>query len=483
MFGITRAPEINRPGLVWLNTPKPLSLAELKGRVVILDFWTFCCINCIQVLPSLRRIEEAFGDRVAVIGVHSPKFAAERKAGNVAEAVARYGIRHPVIHDPYMSLWQDYAVRAWPTLVFLSPDGQVVGQVSGEPNPEALLEGIGHMLAEFEKEGRITPGPAFLQDPPARTGSLRYPGKIKPCPGGLWAVADGGHHQIALFDDKGQEVARFGSGQEGLLDGDAAHARFASPQGLACDDKAIWVADTGNHALRRIDRASGHVTTIAGQGLRGPALRGREQAGHLLLASPWDVELAGGKVYFANAGTHQLAVYDPESDSIALAAGSGGENIIDGLAERALLAQPSGLSLSPNGKQLYFADSETSAIRRLDLDSGEVETLVGTGLFDFGLEDGDFADALLQHPLGLVALEDAVLVADSYNNALRRLDLASRRVETIPWGDCADALCLPLGEPAGIAVAAPNRLLLSDSNNHRILDINLSLNTYCTWRD
>ena len=265
-----------------------------------------------------------------------------------------------------------------------------------------------------------------------------------------------------------------------MIDGEANQASFHSPQGLAADERFIWVADTGNHALRRIDWASGAVATIAGNGGRGPILRTPEPAQGSQLASPWDVELANGMVYIANAGTHQLAIYHPASDLLAVAAGTGGENLRDGPAAHALLAQPSGLALQ--GNSLYFADSETSAIRRLDLAEGVVETLVGQGLFDFGAEDGPFEGALLQHALGLAIDEDgSVLVADSYNGLIRRLDPASRQASTLDIGDCRDAVCLPAGEPAGIAFAGPGRLLLSDTNNHRIIEIDLKSGTYGRW--
>jgi len=326
----------------------------------------------------------------------------------------------------------------------------------------------------------VRPGHPLLANPQPVNKRLLFPGKIKSDGRGGWLVADGGHHQIVLFDDDGQEVRRWGGGQPGLRDGDAASALFRSPQGLAADGDFIWVADTGNHALRRIDRRDGGVTTIAGDGRRGPILRGGDAAGTVRLASPWDAETAGGKVYLANAGTHQLAVYDPASDRLAVAAGTGGENLRDGPSEHALLAQPSGLAL--HGASLYFADSEISAIRKLDLNTGDVETLVGQGLFDFGDADGSFDEALLQHALGVAADDSGGLwVADSYNGLIRHLDPVSRRVATQSPGNCADTVCLPFAEPAGIAVAGAERLLLSDTNNHRIVEINLAAGTYRQW--
>lgn len=488
MFGISRAPEINRPGLVWFNTPSPLSLADLRGRVVILDFWTYCCINCIQVIPTLQMIEERFPTEVAVIGVHSPKFAAERLAGNVAQAIARYGIGHPVVHDPAMSLWQDYGVRAWPTLVFLSPDGYVIGQLPGEPNPDALIPGIGDMVRQFMEQGELSPAALPRPSTDAAGGRLCFPGKIKACPGPAgeqqWAVADAGHHQIVVFDDGGKEVVRYGSGNCGFADGSASAATFHSPQGLTCDSRSIWVADTGNHALRRIDRETGSVTTLAGLGRRGAVLRHPEPGEGTPLASPWDLEKIGRSLYFANAGSHQIGRYDMTDGSLRPIAGTGGENIVDGSSDQALLAQPSGLAAGPGGGTLYFADAETSSIRLLQLEEPpRVKTLVGQGLFAFGHQNGVFDQALLQHPLGVAVGADMVLVADSYNGILRRLDLASRQVEDVPMGECQDRLCRPLNEPAGVAIAGPNRVLVSDTNNHRIVEIDRAAGVYRTWAE
>lgn len=486
MFGISRAPEINRPGLVWFNTPRPLSLADLRGRIGVLDFWTYCCINCMQVLPTLARIEATFPNEVAVIGVHSPKFPAERKAANVAQAIARYGIRHPVAHDPTMTLWEDYAVRAWPTLVFLSPDGYVIGQMGGEPNPEALIEGLRDMIRQFTEQGELAPAPLPVAVAEVSGSRLRFPGKIKACPGtggaSAWAVADTGHHQIAVFDDDGSEIARHGSREAGFTDGPSTTAHFCAPQGLCCDERSIWVADTGNHALRRIDRATGQVETVAGLGRRGPPLRYPEPGKGAALASPWDVERVGGSLFFANAGTHQIGVFDLEQGKVRPIAGTGGEGIVDGPAAHAQLAQPSGLALATDGQILYFVDAETSSVRQLSL-TGEptVTTLVGQGLFAFGYENGPFDQALLQHPLGIAIDGQAILVADSYNDRLRRLDVSAGEVEDVAVGECVDELCRPTGEPAGIALAGNGRILVSDTNNHRIIEIDTAQGRYRSW--
>lgn len=466
MFGITRAPDFDRAGLEWFNVAKPLTLADLKGRLVVLDFWTFCCVNCFHVQPTLKALEAAFPTELVVIGVHSPKFAHERDPAALRQAIARYGITHPVVHDPHMMLWDEYCVRAWPTLALISPDGFVIGELAGEPHPDLLLQGIGDMVRQFFDRGELRPQAMALKPLNDAGGALRFPGKIKPCPSvdgtKLWALADTGHNQVVVFEDDGTELVRYGTGEAGWRDG-GADAAFHAPEGLACDTEAIYVADTRNHRIRRIDRASGQVTTLAGIGCRGAILRQPEPGAGMALASPWDVEIDGGLLYFANAGSHQIGALELSTGMVRPVAGSGGENILDGMADNALLAQPSGLALCPTGQGLFFADSETSAVRRLLFDGGRVETLVGAGLFEFGHINGALDRARLQHPLGVAAADGKVFVADSYNSAVRIIDLAAATIAEVESLD-------DLSEPAGIAADGPARLLISDTNNHRIVE-------------
>ncbi len=485
MEGEVRAPETDVPGLVWFNTPAPLALKDMRGRLVILDFWTFGCINCMHILPTLRRVEEAYPEDVVVIGVHSPKFAAERDPAQVAAAIRRYGIVHPVAHDPDFKLWRAYAVRAWPTLVFVAPDGSVLGQQAGEPDPERLLAGIKDALDDWRAGGKLKPAAlvrAAAPEPPRR---FLFPGKLKPVPGTprRWALADGGHHQIVLLNEDGGELARLGSGHAGRGDGAATEASFNGPQGLIATDAAIYVADTGNHLIRRIDIASGAVATLSGTGHRGRALGAPAPALQTALASPWDLEIDGNRLLIANAGTHQLGVLDLAEGSLAALAGTGAEAIVDGPAAEAVLAQPSGLALDPEGRALYVADSESSAIRRLDLDGKRaITTVIGTGLFDFGHVNGALAEGRLQHPLGVAWWAGRLAVADTYNSVLRLIDLQAQTIADLDDGFlCADPICLLLAEPAGVIAAGPTRLLVVDTNNHRIVEVDTALRQTRTW--
>lgn len=452
-------------GKAWLNTKTPLSLEALKGHVVVLDFWTYCCINCMHVLPELGRIERAFRDApVVVIGVHSGKFDAEKDAGRIRAAMQRHGVQHPVVVDAEFNLWRRYGVKAWPTLVVIDPEGRIATMASGEPPAGALDEVIDLLLAQAETKGTLAPKRIAIDAPPApETGPLAFPGKVAVSPrGDRIAVADSAHHRVVLTDMSGQVVRVFGSGIAGSVGGDAQAAAFRYPQGLAfsADGKQLFVADTENHQLRRIDVDAARVVTIAGTGAKGTARRGGPGP-EVALRSPWALSLAGDDLYVAMAGSHQIWRHHLEDGTIEPFAGSGRESIDDGPLDEASFSQPSGLALA--GDHLYVADSEVSAVRRVDLKKGVVSTLVGTGLFDFGDRDGVGPRARLQHALGVVLRGDQLYVADTFNNKLKRLDPEARRVETVAGGEGA------LAEPGGLALLPDGQLLVADTNHHRLV--------------
>ncbi len=484
-FAANAAPEIAQPDLQWFNVEKPVSMASLRGRVVILDFWTEGCINCIHIIPILRGIEQKFPEQVAVIGVHSPKFAEEKNASSVEDAIKRYEIHHPIVHDPNLTLWKAYGVQAWPTLVIVGPDGSVLGQLAGEPDPVKFPQVIASLVDAASKNGDLKPAKLALKIEEEPKGRFLFPGKLKAVPGPKpqWVLADSGHNQIVLLDDTGADVRRFGSGKQGFSDGDASKATFDHPQGLIASNDAVFVADTGNHAIRRIDLASGAVTTLAGNGKRGTILADATAAKTTSLASPWDLEKKGDKIYFANAGTHQIGVLDTANNTVARLAGSGAENLVAGIASKSAFAQPSGLVLSKDANTLYVADAESSAIRSIDLGDASTKTLVGAGLFDFGKTDGSFSSARLQHPLGVAVDGDSLLVADTYNSRIRTLDLGKKTVAEFDGGKftCTDPICYPTREPAGIVVANSDRIFLVDTGNQRIEEYTPSTKTSRTW--
>ncbi|MFH8787284.1 NHL domain-containing thioredoxin family protein [Streptomyces roseoverticillatus] len=456
-----RAPELIGKG-GWLNTGNvDLSLADLRGRIVILDFWTFCCVNCLHVLDELRELEEKHRDTVVIIGVHSPKFVHEAEHQAVVDAVERYGVEHPVLDDPELATWKQYAVRAWPTLVVIDPEGYVVAQHSGEGHAHALEALVAELEAEHGAKGTLRRGDGPYVAPEPEATDLRFPGKAVVLPGGGFLVSDSTRHQLVEMADDGETVVRrIGSGERGFGAGS-----FNEPQGLALlPDGKVVVADTVNHALRAYDPETGVVTTIAGTGRQW--MQGQPTSGPALevsLSSPWDVAWFDERLWIAMAGVHQLWTYDPESGTVEAAAGTTNEGIVDGPLREAWFAQPSGLAASADGERLWVADSEGSAVRWVDRD-GFVHTAVGKGLFDFGHRDGDAVQALLQHPLGVTALPDgSVAIADTYNHALRRYDPASGEVTT---------LATDLREPSD-AVLVGDDVVVVESARHRLTRLRL----------
>ncbi|MER5641529.1 NHL domain-containing thioredoxin family protein [Kitasatospora sp. NPDC002227] len=465
-----RAPELVGAG-GWLNTGgKDLSLADFRGRILILDFWTFCCINCLHVLDELRELEEKHRDTVVIVGVHSPKFVHEADHQAVVDAVARYEVHHPVLDDPALVTWKQYAVRAWPTLVVIDPEGYVVAQHAGEGHAHAIERLVEELEAEHGAKGTLRRGDGPYVAPEPVAGDLKFPGKAVRLADGHFLVADSGHHSLVELAEDGETVVRrIGDGERGLVDGDKP--RFSEPQGLALVpadlglDYDVVVADTVNHALRGVRLSDGHVTTLAGTGKQwwqGSPTSG--PAREVELSSPWDVAFFDGEVWIAMAGVHQLWAYDPVAGTVRVSAGTTNEGLVDGPVAEAWFAQPSGLAVSADGEKLWVADSETSAVRWVSRETGEVHTAVGTGLFDFGHRDGAAAQALLQHPLGVTVLPDgSVAICDTYNHALRRFDPASGEVST---------LATDLREPSG-AVLVEDDLVVIESARHRLTRLRL----------
>jgi NHL repeat-containing protein len=424
-----------------------------------------------HTFPQLRKIERKYGDRVTIVGVHSPKFPAERETANLREAVLRYRIEHPVVNDRDFQVWQRFGGRAWPTLIFLDPQGRVIGKHEGELPFEQFDPLVERMLKEFEDRGTINlaVGPVALQEIQEPTRTLNFPGKVLATEDALY-IADTNHHRIVRADLGGAIQRSYGSGEPGLADGAAERAAFQQPQGMATSGSMLYVADTENHAIRAIELASGFVTTVAGTGEQalgaGAGGPGRSTA----LSSPWDLALGDRVLYIAMAGTHQVWLLDLDTGVVGPFAGTGREGLLDGALAEACFAQSSGLALVED--HLYVADSEVSAVRDVDLGSGVVSTIVGEDLFVFGDQDGEGDVVRLQHPLGITAREGILFLADSYNNRIKRLDPRRRVVTTWLGSGAAGRADGPLTsasfrEPGGVC-AGRDGLYIADTNNHRV---------------
>ena len=443
----------------WLNVDHALSLEELEGRVVVVDFWTSCCINCLHTIPILERLERRFkGKPVVVIGVHSPKFDQEREADRLRDILRDNRIEHPVAVDAQMTIWQTWGVEAWPTVAVLDTSGRVIWAGMGEPDEQDLVRVVASALEE--SKGRWALGELKgVRPEPETAGALRYPGKVLALEDGGLAVADTGHNRIVLLDKAGAVTAVVGSGLAGKLDGSFAEASFRRPQGMTEVGSDLFVADTGNHMIRRIDRKRGIVSTAAGTGEIGyQRLTGSQAlARDFALRSPWDVLHHKGLVYVALAGSHQIGVFDPAKGTVRGFAGSGHEGRQDGERWVSAFAQPS--ALATDGKELFVLDSETSSVRAVDLAKGDVRTIVGKDLFVFGDVDGEREKVRLQHPIGMAFEGGSLWVADTYNSKLKRVNPATGETKTV--------IGAGLGEPAGVS-ARGGILFVADTNNHRV---------------
>lgn len=473
--GDVNAPDFP-PGAEWINVSAPVRMADLRGKIVLLDFWTYGCINCIHVIPDLKRLEAEYPEALVVIGVHSAKFTHEGETENIRRIVRRYEVEHPVINDRDFFVWNRYGVRAWPTFVLIDPFGKVVGQLSGEPLYPRIQPIIDTMAREYGAAGVLNPAPLPQWSPELarddHTAPLRFPGKVlADVVGNRLFISDSNNNRIVVAALDTYEVLDvIGSGEEGLRDGDFATAQFFRPQGLTLAGETLYVADTENHALRAVDLAARTVTTVAGTGEQGFARDASGPGLQVALNSPWDVVAHGGKVYIAMAGPHQLWVYDIASGQVGPYAGSGREALVDAPLRQAAMNQPSGIDT--DGKMLYFADPEASAIRTADLDpAGEVRTIVGTGLFDFGDVDGTGDEVRLQHALGVTVADDGYLyVADTYNNKIKRINPVTRESVTfLGTGEpgFVDGAQAQFYEPGGLDYAN-GRLYIADTNNHAI---------------
>ena len=477
--GTDRGPEFP-DGLTWFNVSEPLTIEALEGKMVLLDFWTQGCINCQHIIPDLKQLEEEFGDSLVVIGVHSGKYSEEHEDAAVAEAIARYGLEHPVVNDPGFIVWRQWGATAWPTVVLIDPRGNVVGGRAGEGVYPVFQPILLSLHAEFDELGLIdeTPIPLSLETTVAST-FLSFPSEVLADEAGdRLFIADAGHHRIVITDLDGVVISAIGSGDAGFVDGGSDIAQFQDPQGLELspDGGTLWVADTRNHAVREVDLATGEVTTVAGTGAQSFSFTPGAPATATGLASPWDIHHHDGSLYIAMAGTHQIWSLALEDALLAVFAGTRQEGLHDGhRLEQATLAQPSGIS--GDDSYLYWVDPESSSVRRVAYEgTADVETLIGRDLFEWGDVDGRAVTAKIQHAQGLALDGDVLYIADTYNHKVKALALAEDEVTTLAgtgdrgWLD-ATGLDAEFEEPNGLSIAN-GQLFLADTGNHviRIID-------------
>ena len=474
------APELEG-GTAWINTGKPLKIKELRGKIVLLDFWTFCCINCMHIMPDLLKLEEKYKNELVVIGVHSGKFDNEKITENIRKAALRYELRQPSVNDADAKIWKAYGCEWWPTIAIIDPEGNIVAGSPGETN--FSIKKTDAILASLVKKHRAN---KTLDETPLRFDTVKFrdgpdtplyfPGKIVvDRKGQRLLIADSTHHRIIITDLNGKKIAIVGTGQPGNRDGAFEQAQFDDPQGMAVFGDTVYVADRKNNVIRWLDLKARTVRTVPG------TTRYITVNNTPLAATPWDVWLEGPRLFVAMSGSHQIWVLDIKSGKFTLFAGDGDEKLQDGPRFSSKFAQPSGLT--SDGKFLYVADCEASAIRRIPLDGiGPVQTLVGRGLFDFGDRDGpgQVADmnerktkeAMLQHAVG-VSYEDGMLyVADTCNSKIKTIEVATGLVTTLVGDSENKGPNRVFNEPTGLNVV-DGKIYVADTNAHRIRVVDL----------
>ncbi len=476
-------PGILDGGTEWLNTSGPIDIKDLRGKVVLLDFWTYCCINCIHVIPDLKYLEEKYKNELVVIGVHSAKFDNEKLSENIRDAILRYEIKHPVVNDSEMLIWRKFGIRSWPTLALIDPEGKFAGSQGGEGNRELFDTVIARTIAFHRAKGTLNEKPIEfdLEQSRAKPTALRYPAKlIADAASNRLFISDSNHNRIVITDLNGKFVDAIGNGKIGSTNGDFSAAEFDHPQGMTLVGDTLYVADTENHLIRAVDLQSKSVTTLAGTGKQG---RPRDVDGDISktnLNSPWALCHIDGTLFIAMAGPHQIWSHKIGTDRINVHAGSAREDVINGSLELSAFAQPSGMAVDEDGRFFFVADSEGSAIRRVPVSTaGRVTTIAGTSelprgqsLFAFGDVDATGSDARFQHPLGVAWHDGFVYVADTYNHKIRKVELATGATSTWLGTGKAGASASELNEPSGLSIAG-GKLFIADTNNHRILSADL----------
>ena len=457
-----KAPEFPA-ALDWINGD-PLRMSEQRGRAVALVFWSASSAYCHNLLDDLATVATRHADGLTVVAVHTPKFEAERDPRIALKTLNRLGCRFPAAHDKLFLLWQHFQVNAWPTVVLIDANGDVQHRFVGDHQRAAIDLAVQGLLDAAGPQRRVFGAQTLAYKPEARM-PLAFPSGIAVGPSHLY-VADTGHHRILECTHDGRILRTFGSGTPGYVDGHPAECSFNGPRGLHLTRDALLVADTGNHALRRIALLSGESDTVAGTGQRRQPGEGMgSSATTTALDTPWGVTGSNDKLYISLAAAQQIWEFDQVSRALRPLVGTGQIGFGDGAGDRAMLAQPAGMALVQ--QSLYVVDSAASAVRSVHVSGGQIHSLIGHGQFEFGHQDGARQSALLQYPLD-VALDPKLpqlWIADSYNSQIRLLRLGGGELRSLQ-------LDYVLHEPAAIAAGA-NALWVGNSHSHEVLRIDM----------
>lgn len=461
---MAQAPEVP-VSLDWLNTDRPPSLAGLRGKVVLLFFWCYSNTQSIRLLPALRQVAQDHDPGVVVLGIHCPKFAHERAGANVRKALNRNFVRFPVASDPEFETWRRYGIEAWPSVAVVSADGNLHQVLRGDDTGGKLDRIVGELIVEASNANILDASRVMPVRGGEAAGFLRFPTAVLEARGLLY-VSDAANNRIVELSREGRVQRIFGSGNPGFWDGVAQNCGFNVPRGLAYAENFLYVADTANHAIRRINLFSGEVETVLGNGK--PDFKMTNATRRMLdMGLPLPVGLAfqGPDLFVSVSGIGQLWRLDLAQGTVGWFSGTGQHGVVDGDPVQAAFAQP--LGLAAGRTFLYVADGDGSAVREVRSQTGHVRTRCGQNPFVFGFEDGLPATALVQYPMDVALRERGteLWIADSFNNQLRVLDLKTSELST-PRIEYA------FSEPAGISITGSS-LWVANTNAHEIVHVDL----------
>lgn len=466
----------------WLNSSRKIESSDLKNRVILLDFWSYACVNCLNMIPEIKKLETEFGNRLTVIGVHSGKFNNEKNDESIKKAIIKNDVSHLVVNDSEFKIWNGFKISSWPTFVLIDAKGRVVKKYDGKISAEDLRKDIKKLISKYKYRLNNERLPIVLEKNRVVDYILKFPGEIifaqnfsykNINKANVLIIANTGKNKILVTNLNGNILLEIGSGDVGFDDGDFYSASFNSPRGLLFKNNNLYIADTSNHALRKINFTDGKVSTLIGNGKRGEVVKQSDRADKISLSSPFDLAFFPDKnnIVISNSGTNQLLKYNTSSNTVTPFAGNGSKGLINGAYPNNSLAQPSGLS--SYGEQLYFVDAESSSLRSISK-SGVVKTLIGNGLSEFGYKGGKKDEALMQHPVGIIAFDKEIYIADTHNHAIRRYNIKTGELSTYSGGERGDNINggkrTQYDEPEAITYFA-DRFYIVDSNNNRIVEI------------
>jgi thiol-disulfide isomerase/thioredoxin len=466
----------------WLNASRELKSSDLKNRIILLDFWSYSCVSCIQAIPEIAELEQKFGSKITVIGVHSGKFENEKDPAAIRKAISKYNIEHLVVNDSDLKIWNNFEIKALPSFVLINPRGRVFKTYEGKSSLSQVESGISKLISKYKFQLNRDPMPLLSREFSDIGNVLSFPSKLEYAAKFSYKsrnlpaifIANSGKNNIVASSISGEIILKIGAGQKGFEDGDFDSALFNNPKGLIYNSGKLYVADFGNNALREIDFEKGKVTTLIGSGVRGDFIDKdlkSVEAKNVNLSAPYDIEFFtknGQKnIAIANSGTHQILAYNLKDKTVSVIAGNGSKGSKDGKYPENSLAQPSDMSVF--GKKIYFVDAASSSLRVVE-DSGEVKTLIGGNLEKAGHVNGNKESALMQHPSGILVDDLGVYISDSFNHVIRKYNFSSKKLSDFTGSKNRENLINSFDEPEGI-VAVLNKFYVADSNNNRIVVI------------